>query len=228
LQFSAGQIGPVVIAGNPNVRPSTVDNVELAYDRALRAIGSTLRTALFGQRTKDIISQPFAVPPVAGPLGLPLFLANNVGSSIAIGLEIGLKGHSLSGFRWSGSYAFVATTDNTVLNQGAVATSAVDYGHSVPRHVLTGGIGYTWERLELDLMGRWQSSYRDFQGTGNGVVVEPVEIQNYLTLSARAGYRLTQNLTLALAAQQFNTSSLLRSAGPPVERLFIASVVAHF
>jgi outer membrane receptor for ferrienterochelin and colicins len=210
------------------VHPSTVDNIEFAYDRAVPAIGSTLRTALFGQRTKDIISQPFAVPPVAGSLGLPVLLANNVGGSDAIGLELGLKGHSPSGFRWNASYAFVATTDNTVLNQGAVLTSAVDYARSVPRHVLTAGIGYAWEKLELDLMGRWQSSYRDFQGTGNGVVVEPVDIRNYLTLNARAGYRLTENLTLALVAEQFNTPSILRSAGPPVERLFIASLAAHF
>jgi outer membrane receptor for ferrienterochelin and colicins len=228
LQFSAGQVGPIVIAGNPNVHPSTVDNVEFDYDRAMPAIGSTLRTALFAQRTRDIISQPFAVPPVTGPLGLPVFLANNVGGSDAVGIEIGLKGHSNSGFRWNASYAFVTTTDSTVLNQGAVPTSAVDYAHSVPRHVLTAGIGYTWDKLELDLMGRWQSSYRDFQGIGSGFLLEPVEIRNYLTLNARAGYRLTDKLTVAVIAEQFNTSSLLRSAGPPVERLFIGSLTAHF
>jgi outer membrane receptor for ferrienterochelin and colicins len=228
LQFPTGLAGPIAIAGNPSIRPSTVDNIEFDYDRAIPAIGSTLRTALFAERTRDIISQPFGVTPVAGTLGLPLFLANNVGGSDAVGVEIGLKGHSASGYRWNASYAFVTTTDNTLLNQGAVPTSAVAYGHSVPRDVLTAGIGYTRDRLELDLMGRWQSSYRDFEGIGSGFLLQQVEIHNYLTLNARVGYQLTDNLTLAVVAEQFNTSLLQRSAGPPVERQFIGSLAAHF
>jgi outer membrane receptor for ferrienterochelin and colicins len=227
LQLSAGVAGPVVVAGNPNIHPSTVDNIEFDYDRALPVIGSTLRSALFAQRTRDIISEPFAVTPIIGPTGLPVLLANNVGSSDAVGMEIGLKGHSASGFRWNGSYAFVMTTDNTVLNAGSLPTSPVAFAHSVPRHILTAGIGYTWEKLELDLMGRWQSSYLDFQSTGVGTFT-PVEIRNYLILNARAGFRLTDNLTLAVTAQQFNTSRLLQSAGPPVERRIIAGVTAHF
>jgi len=228
IQGSAGQYGPLVVAGNPDIHPSTVDNVELDYDRAMPSIGSTLRTALFAQRTQDIISEPFAVPPVVGPSGLPLFLAGNVGSSDAVGVEIGLKGHSDSGYRWNASYAFVATTNDTVLNQGAVDTSPIDYAHSAPRHVVTAGIGYTRDKVELDLMGRWQSSYLDFQATGPSIVLEPVEIRNYVTLNARVGYRLTENLTLALTAQQFNTSRLLQAAGPPVDRRFLASATAHF
>ncbi len=228
LQFSAGQFGPIVVAGNPDMHPSTIDNVELDYDRALPAVKSALRIALFAQRTLDVISEPFAVPPVIGSLGLPLFIANNVGRSNAVGVEAGLKGHSASGFQWNASYAFVVTTDDTVLNQGPTATSPIDYGHSVPRHILTAGVGYTRENLELDLMGRWQSSYRDFQSTGVGFNLVPVEIGNYVILNARAAYRLTDNLTLALTAQQFNMSRLMQSAGPPIERRVIVSVTGHF
>jgi iron complex outermembrane receptor protein len=228
LQFSAGEVGPVVIAGNPNVNPSTVDNLELDYDRDVRAIDSTLRIALFIQRTRNIIIEPAEGNPVIGPLGLPLFLAANVGNSDAAGMEIGIKGHSASGYRWTASYALVSTTDGTDLNMGAGPTTPIDYAHSVPRHVVTAGVGYTWQKLELDLMGRWQSSYLDYQSLGLGSYLTPVEIDNYVTLNARAGYRLTDNVTVGLTAQQFNTSRLLRAAGPPVTRMLLGSITAHF
>jgi outer membrane receptor for ferrienterochelin and colicins len=228
MQVPFGTLGPVVISGNPRLHPSTVDNIELDYDRTLPAIGSSLRAAVFAQRNQDLISQPFAVPPVIGPIGLPVLLAGNVGSSTATGVELSMRGHTESGFRWQLSYAFVATTDNTTLNQGSFVTSTIDYARSVPRNVVTAGFGYTRDRLEMDLLGRWQSSYRDFQTTSSQLLLQPVEVSNYITLNARAAYRLTDNLTVAVTAQQFNTSRLLRAAGPPVERQVIAGITARF
>jgi iron complex outermembrane receptor protein len=168
------------------------------------------------------------VPPVIGPTGLPVLLAGNVGSSNAAGAEIGIKGHSESGFRWQLGYAFVATTDNTVLNRGSLVTSAVDYARSVPRNAVTAGIGYTRDQLEIDLLGRWQSSYRDFQISSSPLLLQPIEVRNYLTLNARIGYRLTDNFTAAVTMQQFNVSRALQAAGPPVERRVIAGIAARF
>lgn len=228
LQIPFGAFGPVAIAGNPDVHPSTVDSIELDYDRSLPAIGSSLRAALFAQRNRDLISNPFAVPPVIGPIGLPVLLAGNVGSSNAAGAELGIKGHSNSGFRWQLSYAFVGTTDNTVLNRGFLVTSTIDYARSVPRNVVVAGVGYTRDRLEMDLLTRWQSSYLDFQIGSTPLLLQPVEVRNYVTLNARIGYRLTDNFTAAVTAQQFNASRLLQATGPPVERQIIASITARF
>ena len=229
LQIPFGALGPVAVAGNPNVHPSAVNSIELDYDRALTAIDSSVRVALFAQHNQDLISQPFAVPAVIGPVGLPLLLAGNVGSSNAAGIEIGIKGHSESGFRWNFSYAFVATTDNTVLNRGISTNSTIDYARSVPRSVVIAGIGYTRDRLELDLLARWQSGYRDFQTTPpTQFLLQPVEVRNYVTLNARVGFRLTDNFTAAVTAQQFNVSRLLQTAGPPVERRVLAGITARF
>ncbi len=228
LQIPFGTYGPVVIAGNPDVHPSTVDNIELDYDRDLPVISSSLRAALFAQRNLNLISQPFAVPPVIGPSGLPALLAGNVGRSDAAGVELGVKGHAGSGWRWQLNYAFAATTDNTVLNKGSVPSSAIDYGHSVPRHVVTAGIGYSRDRLEMDVLGRWQSSYRDFLEASGSLQLQPVEVQNYITLDARVGYRLTDQITAAVTAQQFNMSRVMQTAGPPVERQIIGSITVRF
>jgi iron complex outermembrane receptor protein len=228
LQIPFGVYGPVVIAGNPGVHPSTVDNIELDYDRDLPAINSSLRAALFAQRNRDLISQPFGVPPVIGPSGVPALLAGNVGGSDAAGVELGVKGHAASGLRWQLSYAFVATTDDTVLNKGPFVSSTIDYARSVPRHVVTAGIGYTRERLEMDLLARWQSSYLDFLDMPGSLQLRPIEVKNYITLDARVGYRLTDHFTAAVTARQFNQSRIMHAAGPPVERQIIGSIAVQY
>jgi hypothetical protein len=77
-------------------------------------------------------------------------------------------------------------------------------------------------------MGRWQSSYIDYQPTGVGDYLQPVAIANYLILNARIGYRVTDNLLLSVVAQQFNAASLVQTAGPPVERRVIGTVTIRF
>jgi iron complex outermembrane receptor protein len=227
-QFPYGAVAPVVAAGSPSARPTIVYNTEADYDRALPAWHATLRTALFAQRSDDIIAQPFSAPVQIGPTGLPLLLTSNVGSSAAIGGEIGLRGQTQSGFRWTASYALVSTTNHTTLNQGPVLTSAIDYALSVPRHVVDLGIGFTRDRLELDLQGRWQSSYMDYRPTGVSFFLQPVEVDNYVTVNGRAAYKLTEQLTAALTVQQLNTARLYQTAAPPVERRIIASLTARF
>ena len=224
LQIPAGFYGPLAYAGTPDLHPSIIWSTELDYDRAMPAIGSTLRAALFAQRIDDIISTPFGAPLGFSSVGAPLFFSSNVGWSSAAGTELEIKGHNAAGFRWNASYALAATTDHTVLNQGGMPSSIVEYAHSAPEHVVIGGIGYTWERLELDLMARWQSSYLDFRLNPDRTALLPVNVDNYVMMNARVGCRLTDSLSLALTAQQFNQSQLYETAGPPVERRIIASV----
>jgi hypothetical protein len=107
-------------------------------------------------------------------------------------------------------------------------TNAVSYAHSVPRDVVTAGVGYTRDRWELDVLGRWQSSYQDFRAITGSLYLQPVEVRNDLTVNARIGYRVTDNLALSLTAQQFNVSQQLQTAGPPIERRIIGSVSLRF
>jgi outer membrane receptor for ferrienterochelin and colicins len=227
-QASFGTLGAAVVTGNPNVQPSIVHNIEMDYDRAVPAWDSTVRTALFVQRSDNIISQPLSSPVQFDQFGVPLLLTSNVGSSSAAGAEIGINGHSASGWRWNASYSFVATSDHTTLNQGPAPTSAIDYARSVPQHVLIGGIGYTWEKLELDAQVRWQSSYQDYRSTGDGFTLQPFTVDNYVTMNGRIGYQVTDHVTVALSAQQFNTSRLYQTAAPPVERRIIASLTVRY
>jgi outer membrane receptor for ferrienterochelin and colicins len=228
FQTDFSGLSPVTFSGRPDLLPSIVWNAELDYDRTLPIIDSTLRTALFAQRIDDVIGNPLDTPITATPAGTPIYQSQNIGYSTAAGLELSLKGHAPSGFRWYFSYALAATTDHTVLAQaGSIPDGIVAYSRAVPRDVVIGGVGYTRDRLEFDLLGRWQSSFLDFRTMDSGLSYTPVEVADYITLNARAGYRLTDNLSVSLAAQQFNRSELIETAGPPVERRIIVSVTVR-
>lgn len=228
LQVPAGFYNPFVsYAGQPDLHPAIVLNTELDYDRSLAAIGSVLRTALFAQRTDDIIAWPFGAPLQTSSVGAPVFFSQNVGYSTAAGGEIALKGHAASGLRWNASYALVATTDHTSLNTGAAPTGTVEYAHSTPEHVVIGGVGYTHEKWELDLTGRWQSGYLDYRLNSRRTALMPVQVDDYVSMNARVGYQVTDTVTVAVTARQFNQSQLIETAGPPVQRAVIMSVTAR-
>ena len=68
---------------------------------------------------------------------------------------------------------------------------------------------------------------------GLGVVIfflgfAPVGVPDYLRLDARVGYKLTEGLTVALTANQFNVSRLVQTAGRPVERRVFLTLSARF
>lgn len=221
----------ILILGQPGLSASSIDNVELDWDRALPGVNSNLRMAAFAQRTNDIIVNPYEATPSGDGLILGGFeeqrlIAANIGSSTAVGGEIGLRGHAPSGFRWNASYSFISITDHLAVGQNGVNTPQ-DFQQGTPTHVVVLGSGYTVGRWEFDVQSRWQSWYIDYRESPMVGTLEPVRIGNYLQADVRAGYRLTDNITVALSAQQFNVSHLTVTEGPPVERRIFLSLTVH-
>ena len=211
--------------GDPRLKASAVWNVELGWDRSIPALGSTLRAAVFAQRTDDIITNPYEAEPI--PSGnLLVARASNVGHSSAVGGEIGLRGRSPSGFRWNASYSYISVSDRLSINRNGYY-SPQDYRRATPAHIVVLGGGYTFGPLELDVQSRWQSGFRDYRADPNALELRPVEVGNQLRVDARVGYRLTDTLTVALTAQQFNVSHQLRSSGSPVERRIFLGLSAR-
>ncbi len=220
----------LVYLGNPGIKPASVDNVELNWDRALPVLNSTFRAAVFAQRTDNVISGPYDGMPsfdgtFSGRLPNLRVVASNVGYSTAAGTELGLKGHAPSGFRWNASYSFISIGDHLSINQGGIF-SPQNFAQGTPTHAVVLGGGYTYERWEFDLQSRWQSWFVDYRPSPTGGLA-PVRVGDYLMADARAGYRLTDNATISLSAQQFNVSHLAVSAGPPIERRLFLTVVLH-
>ena len=218
---------PYGMYGSPGLRASAVSNVEVGYDRSLPALRSTVRVALFAQRTEDVLTDAFGVDPAITRRGL-YYLAANTGRSSAVGGEIGLRGQAPVGvedsLRWNAGYAFISINDRVSVSRYALQ----DFEHGTPTHVVTLGGGYTRGRFEADVQGRWQSRYRDWRTDPVVIDVQPLKVGGHMQLDARLAYRATEALTLALTARQFNVSRLLQSAGPPVERRLFLSATARF
>jgi iron complex outermembrane receptor protein len=208
----------------PNLNPTIVDNFEIGYDRKVAAIDSVIRTSLFYETNRNLLIT------IGGPAPAGAFFApsQNIGSANELGWEIGISGHSPSGFRWKASYALANVTEHVITNRNAVPDAPFDYMNGTPQHTVILGLGYSWEKWEFDVNARWQSEYRDYISAGLFAGLKPKLVSNYITASARIGYNIKENITLALTAQQFDSASLATTASLPIERQIIGSVTAHF
>ncbi|MFZ1990994.1 MAG: TonB-dependent receptor [Alphaproteobacteria bacterium] len=207
-----GVVGPAVFPGVPaaiTLEPSVVTNYEVAYDRKLPDLNSTLRLSVFHEEVSDLLE----------------LITFNAGSSYETGAEIGVKGSAPSGFRWNASYAYTTVTDHIASGAIAIGLNVLDFQHGTPRSVVNFGGGYSAGKIEADFEAHWQSSFREnvitslfppsgfVHGTGS-----------YFDLSARLGYNLTDHLNLALSGAQLANSKQTQSAGPPVERRIFFTV----
>jgi outer membrane receptor for ferrienterochelin and colicins len=225
LRVAAGGTA-IVYSGNPNLDPTSVTNYELDYDRKLAALNATLRIAAFYEDTHDLLAGPNIAPLALTPTGLSGY-AQNVGSSSAAGAELTLKGITAAGLRWSFGYALISITDHLTLPTLSGPALLLDYDVGSPKSAVAAGLGYTTGRWELDLEGRWQSRFTDFSAGAFGAM-NPVAISDQLILNARAGYKVTEHLTLAVSGAQLADNRLLESAGTPVERRVTVSATADF
>jgi iron complex outermembrane receptor protein len=223
----AANFGSAIVVGNSSLQPSAVTNYEIDYDRSLPSIGSTLRVAAFAQTTDTTVGSPFGSGLALLPTGQVLLAARNFGNSSELGGEIGIKGSNAAGFRWNLSYALAAVHDDTPWALLASAPS-VSYQAQTPTSTVIVGGGYTWNKLELDAQARWQSHFQDFTFDYAAYAIQPVTVPNYITVSARAGYHLTDHLTVSLAVEQLNQQTLMESAGVQVDRRILAGIRAQF
>ena len=193
-----------------------MSNYEIDYDRAMPSLNSTLRTAFFYQKTQDLIAPAFQTSPIylrLTPIPWVVEETRNIGSSSAAGGEIGIKGQS-GPWRWNASYSLVDITDH--INDAYSPTS-----------IVIGGLGYTMGKWEVDGQARWQSGYTDF-GTNAAGVLTPYSVKDYVTTNLRVGYNILDSLQAAVTGQQLNESTIVESAGVPVDRRVLFSLSAKF
>lgn len=193
--------GTVSLVGDPSVRPSIVDNLEIAYDRSL-SNGLQLRSALFWQNTDDV-KGPFGMAPNILPPNAPVptYSFANHGSTSLWGFEGSLAGAIGERINWDVSYTYKSVDDD--LQPGFTVNHMLDFEGVTPEHTITTHVGWTGDRLSVD-------GYLNFvSGTSMPFIqvfgLAPIrEIDSHIALSGRASYALSDNLALSLTAQNVN------------------------
>ncbi len=212
----------VNVEGNPALKPTIIDNYEFNYERGLPDIGSTVKWSVYYETSKDSISPPRPISSsfINGNVWL-LEQALNVGDSHSIGSEIELMGKSQNGFRWDASYSWASVSD------AQAVANTLGYEESTPVSHFRVLLGYTTGPWELDTNGQLVTSkdmLRNFQGTS--YVNTPTA--GYTSLSARIGYKLTDEFTLSLSGTNLAQAYTQNSPYPAIERQVFLGLTGHF
>ena len=161
-----------------------------------RVLNSTLRAAVFAQRTDNILINPYET--TASGDGLIVdgveeqrAVAQNVGSSSAAGTEIGLRGHSPSGLRWNASYSFISIYGPSVdqperhLQSAEFRAGNADACRGAGRRLYRRAVGAGCAKPVAVVVPRLSRQPDD-------VTLQPIKVGNYFLADARVGYRLTR------------------------------------
>ncbi len=216
-----------VNAGNPYLKPSATTNYEADYDRTLPALDSTISTAFYYSSVQDLLSSgsnlPFSFnyPDVQS-------VAENIGNGESFGTKLVLQGSNPEGWRWNLGYTLTVVRAH-LLYSGPPVTP-YDYNNATPTSAIVFGLGYSWQKFEADLQGKWQSRYTDviLARSPTGETYQPLAISNFVTINARVGYNVTPHLVLAVSGQQLQSDQTVVSAGPEVDRRVLFTGTYNF
>jgi iron complex outermembrane receptor protein len=202
------------VTGLPSLEPTVVTNYEVAWDRALPAIGAELHVSLFHGHTHAIVANTGGAQ-----FALGLFSTSaNIGRSETTGLEISIRGTMGDTWRWGASYT-PQVIDDEFDPAFTVETTLVDFEHTTPRHVLNANLGWSSGPWEVDGYLRYQSRFDGIENSGVGIIIGSLApISSYVSVDARVGYRLNDRMTLALSGQNLIDSPQRQTAAPEVER----------
>lgn len=221
IQFGGLQLasGPVYIMGNPNLKPTTIDNYEVAYDHEMAAAKVGVR--LFVQEWSGINggTDQTALAYLPTATTNPALSSSAASDSEMKGFELTASGKVAGGFGWHADYTYTDVKDSPYAGFNTTATF-VAYQSTTPEG--RGNIGADWVKgpWELDANLHYVSDFQWYDLT-NGAL-QPVNA--YATLSSRVGYKLENGLTLALSGQNLLNERQKQTRGLQAERQVLISV----
>ena len=221
IQFGGLQLasGPVYIMGNPNLKPATVDNYEVAYDHEMKA--AKLGVRLFVQDWSGINggTNQAALAYLPTLTTNPALSNNVVGDSKMKGVELTASGKVAGGFSWHADYTYTDVKDSPYAGRTTIASSAA-YQSTTPEG--RGNVGADWVQgpWEVDANLHYVSDFQWYDIT-NGALAP---VNAYATLSSRVGYKLENGLTLALSGQNLLNERQKQTRGLQAERQVLITI----
>lgn len=249
------QLGPtfgIALMGNPALKPSTVSNYQVSYDRSFPQLGARGSAKLFYQTTEDLKGfygaegGRFAFPPTLTTFaGLA---PENVGDSDMYGLELAASGGGRTGLRWSADYTYTEVDVDIDPGREPVARF-VAFADTTPKHRANAAVGWADARWSADAYLRYVSGfslYGGFLGAGGAASAVPdlrnidlatlagllsgglggklSPVKGYATVGARIGYQFGDDFTLAVSGQNLLEDQQRQHVGMEVERRVVVSL----
>ncbi len=227
LQSGFNNIGnfsgiPGANEGNPKLKPTIVQDIEIDYERKIEPVFSTLKLSTYYEFNQDITGSPatpFSIQPV---FGVPTFVFMNLGSSQGWGGEVELKGSHPNGYHWDASYSL-----SKVVDSSSVA-SLVDYQRSAPENHFRLLGGYASGAWEFDMNGQYLSSTDMIRSPDGGASFPAIYVGGYASIGARIGYNINDNLVLALSGINLNRADTQESPYAAVQRQVFLGLTGRF
>ncbi len=183
--------------GNPRLQPALVTSFEVAYERAVTALGGKVSVKAFAQRTEDVKSgvSKFQIDVPATATTYPVITYLNIGKSEMKGVELAAQGKFGSGYRWSADTTYVNIEDKPIAGYSPILR-LVAFGETTPKYRSNLSIGWTNSRWTVDGYLHAVSKFNSY--TANQTL-EPVK--GYTSLAGRVAYQTAGGITLALSGQ---------------------------
>ena len=216
--------GSVIVAGDPALNPTIVNNYEMGYDRLVNAINGKFGASVFYKKTDKVLAVS-GVSYTSG--GTTISQVAPIGNTETVGTELSLKGKIASDWDWDVGYTYQNTVDD--FNAAASATPSsvsLHYQDTVPHHVVKAHVGYTTGPWEADAYGEVASNFSAVSLDGSNYSL--IKLDNYEILSGRVGYKLNDLTTVALQGTSLLTSSVANGPGLETQREVYLSLTRKF
>ncbi|MBO1078293.1 TonB-dependent receptor plug domain-containing protein [Roseomonas haemaphysalidis] len=207
------------VLGNPRLKPTTVDNYEIEYRRRVEAINGRFGVIGFFQVNRGINTSLGALPTYSPATGTALLSPYSIGSSHAHGLELSLRGEWQAGFDWGAEYRLAMVEE-------ADAPSYAAFSRASPRHLLSTRLGWGQDALRADIFARYSTEMRGYRIMESGIL--PVSVGDYVSVSSRVGYKINQQLTVAVEGSSLLHQRQRQSIGAEAERRLFVSLRMDF
>jgi len=232
MQSQYGQIvvwlgSPSVYPGNPDLKPTIVQDLSLTYSRKIAAIDSTVSLSPYAELNQDIVA-PFVYSPqlpvyTIGGVPYTVSPSANLGNSKGYGGEVELQG-SRAGFRWDLSYSLSRVFDWKNFN----TSSGVVFDGSAPEHHLRAWLGYSIGNWEIDGNAQYLTSTDMPRSLTGGLSETLIPTAPYFTLGGRIAYTLPDGTTLSVNGTDLQAARIKASPYPELQRELYAEVSHKF
>jgi outer membrane receptor for ferrienterochelin and colicins len=209
--------------GSPLLQPTVVADYEAAWVRVMAGPHLTFSGSVFHQKSGDIDSVSSGFIQRAG--SDLYFLPGNIGNSYANGLELGLRGIVRKNYRWRVDYRPEWIADHFIPS-AQNGSDFVDYQHTTPVNLVKANLGWANRRWETDAYLHYQSASHGIQT--EGVIGGLVPVPGFVSMDARAAYKLRDRITWSIAGQNLTHATQRQTAGPAVERRVLGSMTFNF